>query len=38
MTALAATIGAGHIIGLAGTVFWMWLTGVFGIAVWPSRI
>jgi AGCS family alanine or glycine:cation symporter len=40
MTALAATIGAGNIIGVAGAVatggpgavFWMWLTGVFGIA------
>lgn len=40
MTGLAATIGAGNIIGVAGAVatggpgavFWMWLTGVFGIA------
>jgi AGCS family alanine or glycine:cation symporter len=40
MTALAATIGTGNIIGVAtavasggpGAVFWMWLTGVFGIA------
>lgn len=40
MTALAATIGAGNIIGVAGAVaaggpgavFWMWLTGVFGVA------
>jgi AGCS family alanine or glycine:cation symporter len=40
MTALAATIGAGNIIGVAGAlatggpgaIFWMWLTGVFGIA------
>lgn len=40
MTALAATVGAGNIIGVAGAVaaggpgavFWMWLTGVFGIA------
>ena len=40
MTALAATIGAGNIAGVAtavttggpGAVFWMWLTGVFGIA------
>jgi AGCS family alanine or glycine:cation symporter len=32
MTALAATIGAGNIIGVAGAVVWMWLTGVFGIA------
>ncbi|MFM2177778.1 MAG: hypothetical protein RL015_1876 [Verrucomicrobiota bacterium] len=40
MTALAATIGAGNIIGVAGAVavggpgavLWMWLTGVFGIA------
>jgi AGCS family alanine or glycine:cation symporter len=39
-TALAATIGTGNIIGVAtaiaaggpGAVFWMWLTGVFGIA------
>jgi len=40
MTALAATIGMGNIYGVAGAVliggpgavFWMWLTGVFGIA------
>ncbi len=40
MTALAATIGVGNIIGVAtaitlggpGAVLWMWLTGVFGIA------
>jgi len=39
-TALAATIGAGNIVGVAtavalggpGAVFWCWLTGVFGIA------
>jgi AGCS family alanine or glycine:cation symporter len=39
-TALAATIGTGNIIGVAiavasggpGAVFWMWITGVFGIA------
>src|SRR5262245_6182059 len=40
MTALAATIGNGNIVGVAtavasggpGAVLWMWLTGVFGIA------
>lgn len=40
MTALAATIGVGNIIGVAtaitlggpGAVLWMWLSGVFGIA------
>jgi AGCS family alanine or glycine:cation symporter len=40
MTALAATIGTGNIVGVAtaiaaggpGAVFWMWMTGVFGIA------
>lgn len=40
MTALAATVGTGNIVGVAtavslggpGAVFWMWLTGVFGIA------
>lgn len=40
MTALAATIGTGNIIGVAtavsvggaGAVFWMWMTGIFGIA------
>jgi AGCS family alanine or glycine:cation symporter len=40
MTALAGTIGTGNIVGVAtavasggpGAVFWMWLTGVFGIA------
>jgi len=39
-TALAATIGGGNIVGVAaaiiaggpGAVFWMWLTGVLGIA------
>ena len=39
-TALAATIGTGNIVGVAtgllsggpGAVFWMWITGVFGIA------
>ena len=38
--ALAATIGTGNIVGVAtavtlggpGAVFWMWITGVFGIA------
>jgi AGCS family alanine or glycine:cation symporter len=40
VTALAATIGTGNIIGVAtavslggpGAVFWCWMTGVFGIA------
>ena len=40
MTALAATIGTGNIVGVAtavaaggpGAVLWMWLTGVFGFA------
>lgn len=39
-TALAATVGTGSIVGVAtailaggpGAVFWMWLTGVFGMA------
>ncbi|MFA4989086.1 MAG: alanine/glycine:cation symporter family protein, partial [Candidatus Omnitrophota bacterium] len=39
-TSLAATVGAGNIVGVGtaiasggpGAVFWMWLTGVFGIA------
>ena len=39
-TALAATIGTGHIVGVGtaialggpGAVFWCWLTGVFGIS------
>ncbi|MDD3275192.1 MAG: sodium:alanine symporter family protein [Candidatus Omnitrophica bacterium] len=39
-TALAATIGTGNIVGVGtaiaaggpGAVFWMWLTGIFGIA------
>lgn len=39
-TALAATVGTGNIIGVAtavtlggpGAVFWIWFTGVFGIA------
>ena len=40
MTALAATIGTGNIIGVAtavsiggpGAVFWLWITGIFGMA------
>lgn len=40
MTALAATVGTGNIVGVAtavaiggpGAVFWMWITGVLGIA------
>jgi AGCS family alanine or glycine:cation symporter len=40
VTALAATIGTGNIVGVAtavaaggpGAMLWMWLTGVFGIA------
>ncbi|MFN3604679.1 MAG: alanine/glycine:cation symporter family protein [Leptonema sp. (in: bacteria)] len=40
VTALAATVGTGNIVGVAtaisiggpGALFWMWLTGVFGIA------
>lgn len=40
MTALAATVGTGNIVGVGtaialggpGAVLWMWLTGVFGIA------
>jgi alanine or glycine:cation symporter, AGCS family len=39
-TALAATIGTGNIVGVAtaiaaggpGAVFWMWISGIFGIA------
>ncbi len=39
-TALAATVGAGNIVGVAvavtaggpGAIFWMWITGVLGIA------
>lgn len=40
MTALAATVGTGNIAGVAtaivaggpGALFWMWITGVFGMA------
>ena len=40
MTALAATVGTGNIVGVAvaiaaggpGALFWMWVTGVFGMA------
>ena len=40
MTAMAATVGTGNIVGVAtavsaggpGAIFWMWLTGVFGIS------
>ncbi len=39
-TSLAATIGTGNIVGVAtavsmggpGAIFWMWITGIFGIA------
>ena len=39
-TALAATIGTGNIVGVAtavglggpGAVFWVWMTGLFGMA------
>ena len=45
-TALAATIGTGSIVGVAtailaggpGAVFWMWLTGVLGIATKYSEV
>src|SRR3989338_6445776 len=41
MTALAATVGIGNIVGVAtaiplggpGAVFWMWLTAIFGMAL-----
>lgn len=40
VTSLAATIGTGNIVGVAtalvaggpGAIFWMWITGVFGMA------
>ena len=40
MTALAATVGTGNIVGVAtaialggpGALFWMWMTGIFGMA------
>jgi AGCS family alanine or glycine:cation symporter len=40
MTALASTVGAGNIVGVAvavgiggpGALLWMWLTGIFGMA------
>lgn len=40
VTAMAATVGTGNIVGVAtavgmggpGAIFWMWLTGVFGMA------
>ena len=40
MTALAATVGTGNIVGVAtaislggpGALFWMWMTGLFGMA------
>ena len=40
MTALAATVGIGNIVGVAtaivlggpGAVFWMWITGLVGMA------
>lgn len=45
-TALAATIGTGSIVGVAtailaggpGAVFWMWLTGIFGMATKYSEV
>ena len=46
VTALAGTIGTGSIVGVAtavlaggpGAVFWMWLTGVFGMATKYSEV
>lgn len=40
VTAMAATVGTGNIVGVAtavgmggpGAIFWMWITGVFGMA------
>ena len=40
MTALAATVGTGNIVGVSlaigvggpGALFWMWITGIFGMA------
>ena len=40
MTALAATVGTGNIVGVSlaitmggpGALFWMWVTGIFGMA------
>lgn len=45
-TSLAATIGTGNIVGVGtaliaggpGALFWMWLTGVFGIATKYSEV
>ena len=45
MTALAATVGIGNIVGVAtaitlggpGAVFWMWVTGVVGMATKSSE-
>lgn len=46
MTALAATVGIGNIVGVAtaitlggpGAVFWMWMTGLVGMATKYSEI
>ncbi|NPD30748.1 sodium:alanine symporter family protein [Eggerthellaceae bacterium zg-1084] len=45
-TALAATVGTGSIVGVAtavlaggpGAIFWMWITGIFGIATKYSEV
>ena len=45
-TALAATIGTGNIVGVGtgllfggpGAIFWMWITGVFGMATKYSEV
>ncbi|MGI6033941.1 MAG: alanine/glycine:cation symporter family protein [Coriobacteriales bacterium] len=45
-TALASTIGTGNIVGVGtglifggpGAIFWMWITGVFGIATKYSEV
>ena len=45
-TALAATIGTGNIVGVGtgllfggpGAIFWMWITGILGIATKYSEV
>ena len=46
MTALAATVGIGNIVGVAtaitlggpGAIFWMWLTALFGMSTSTQRL
>ena len=37
-TALAATVGTGNIAGVAGAIFWMWVSALFGMCTKFSEV